>query len=89
MTTAIPETAGVKPVVAVGGVAVLDGSVLLVRRATPPQAGRWTIPGGHVEPGETLASAVERELLEETGLRVTCGPFLGCQTVPRSRSGKS
>jgi ADP-ribose pyrophosphatase YjhB (NUDIX family) len=77
MITDIPETAGLKPVVAVGGVAVLDASLLLVRRATPPQAGRWTIPGGHVEPGETLASAVERELLEETGLQVTCGPFLG------------
>jgi ADP-ribose pyrophosphatase YjhB (NUDIX family) len=72
-----PEDSGVRPVVAVGGVAVVDGSLLLVRRAKDPQAGRWTIPGGHVEPGETLASAVEREMLEETGLRVTCGAFLG------------
>jgi 8-oxo-dGTP diphosphatase len=77
MNSDIPETPGVWPVVAVGGVAVLDGSLLLVRRATQPQAGRWTIPGGHVEPGETLASAVEREMLEETGLWVTCGTFLG------------
>ena len=44
------------PVVAVGGVAVRDGALLLVQRATDPQAGRWTIPGGHVEPGETLAA---------------------------------
>jgi ADP-ribose pyrophosphatase YjhB (NUDIX family) len=71
------EPSAVRPVVAVGGVAVVDGALLLVRRAKHPQAGRWTIPGGHVEPGETLASAVEREMLEETGLRVSCAAFLG------------
>ena len=62
---------------AVGGVAVSAGSILLVRRGQPPQAGRWTIPGGRVEPSETLAHAVERELLEETGVQVRCGPLLG------------
>jgi 8-oxo-dGTP diphosphatase len=65
------------PVVAVGGVAVRDGALLLVQRATDPQAGRWSIPGGHVEPGESLTSAVEREVQEETGLEVRCGPLLG------------
>jgi ADP-ribose pyrophosphatase YjhB (NUDIX family) len=65
------------PVVAVGGLAVLDGAVLLVRRGEPPEAGRWTIPGGRVEVGETLAEAVERELLEETGLDVRCGELRG------------
>ena len=65
------------PVVAVGGVAVVDDALLLVRRANPPHEGSWTIPGGRVEPGESLARAVERELEEETGLTVRCGPFLG------------
>jgi 8-oxo-dGTP diphosphatase len=68
---------GAAPVVAVGGVAVVDGALLLIQRATDPHAGKWSIPGGHVEPGETLAHAVERELLEETGLEVRCGPLLG------------
>jgi ADP-ribose pyrophosphatase YjhB (NUDIX family) len=77
MNSDTPETSGVGPVVAVGGVAVVGGSLLLVRRAHEPQTGRWTIPGGHVEPGEALATAVEREMLEETGLRVTCDAFLG------------
>ena len=56
---------------------MVDDRILLVRRAAAPQAGRWTVPGGRVEPGETLAAAVEREILEETGLRVRCGSFLG------------
>ena len=43
---------------------------LLVRRATDPARGEWSIPGGLVETGETLAAAVARELFEETGVRV-------------------
>jgi 8-oxo-dGTP diphosphatase len=77
MTPAPRRATDGAPVVAVGGVAVLDGAVLLIQRATDPHAGKWSIPGGHVEAGETLADAVERELREETGLSVRCGPLLG------------
>jgi 8-oxo-dGTP diphosphatase len=68
------------PVVAVGGV-VIDRSageprVLLVKRARPPRQGRWSLPGGRVEPGELLASAVAREIREETGLSVLVGPLV-------------
>lgn len=45
--------------------------VLLIRRARPPLAGLWTFPGGGVEPGERVADAVVREVLEETGLAVS------------------
>jgi ADP-ribose pyrophosphatase YjhB (NUDIX family) len=58
-------------------VAVHAGRLLLVQRARAPQAGRWTVPGGRVEPGEAVAAAVEREVREETGLAVRCGPLLG------------
>jgi ADP-ribose pyrophosphatase YjhB (NUDIX family) len=47
-----------------------DGRVLLVRRGKPPGYGTWTLPGGRVEPGESRETAVEREVLEETGLTV-------------------
>jgi ADP-ribose pyrophosphatase YjhB (NUDIX family) len=65
------------PVVAVGGVAVVDDALLLVRRATAPEAGRWSLPGGRVDPGESVTAAVSRELREETGLEVHCGDLLG------------
>jgi len=72
-----PRAPGLPPVIAVGGVAVKDGALLLVRRRNPPEAGRWTIPGGRVEVGESLAQAVERELREETALEVSCGALRG------------
>lgn len=42
--------------------------VLLVERGNPPASGLWSLPGGHVEPGETAADALARELMEETGI---------------------
>ncbi len=59
-----------RPVVGVGGVVVRAGAVLLVERAAEPLKGRWTLPGGVVELGETLEAALVRELREETGLEV-------------------
>jgi ADP-ribose pyrophosphatase YjhB (NUDIX family) len=45
-----------------------DARLLLVRRANPPAQGRWSIPGGRVEAGESHEDAVIRELAEETGI---------------------
>jgi 8-oxo-dGTP diphosphatase len=66
-----------RPEVCVGAVVVADGRLLLVRRAHEPGAGEWSVPGGRVEAGETLADAVVREVAEETGLDVVCGDLLG------------
>jgi 8-oxo-dGTP diphosphatase len=62
------------PVVAVGGVVLAPGPrVLLVQRAKPPMVGKWTLPGGRLRGGETIVTAVEREVLEETGIHVAAG----------------
>lgn len=59
-----------RPVVGVGGVVIHDGRALLVRRGSEPLKGEWSIPGGMLELGETIAEGVARELREETGLEV-------------------
>jgi 8-oxo-dGTP diphosphatase len=59
-----------------------SGRLLLILRGHEPGLGLWSIPGGRVEPGETDAQAVVREVLEETGLQVTCGPLLGSVVRP-------
>ena len=59
-----------RPLVGVGGVVIEAGRALLIRRASEPLRGEWSIPGGMLELGETLQAGVARELLEETGLHV-------------------
>ena len=56
--------------IGVGGVVIDDGRTLLIRRASPPLKGEWSIPGGLLEVGETLEQGAARELAEETGLEV-------------------
>jgi 8-oxo-dGTP diphosphatase len=51
--------------------------LLLIRRGHAPSAGLWSVPGGRMEPGETEAQAVVREVAEETGLRVRPDRVLG------------
>src|SRR5512140_2857135 len=59
-----------RPIVGVGGVVVYGDQALVVRRATEPLKGQWSIPGGMLELGEKLRDGLAREVLEETGLEV-------------------
>ena len=54
-----------------------EGRLLMIKRGHEPGAGLWSIPGGRIEPGETDAEAVAREMTEETGLTVQVGRLIG------------
>jgi 8-oxo-dGTP diphosphatase len=66
-----------RPEVCIGAIVVDDGRLLLIRRGRGPAQGEWSVPGGRVERGETLAEAVVRELAEETGVEGVCGGLVG------------
>jgi|SRR5262249_10898800 ADP-ribose pyrophosphatase YjhB (NUDIX family) len=61
------------------GAVILDeaGRLLMIERGRPPGVGLWSIPGGRVEPGESDAAALVREVREETGLDVVAGHLIG------------
>lgn len=63
------------------------GRFLLVQRTDPPEQGRWTLPGGRVDPGETLEQTVIREVYEETGVAIRIIKELGQLNVPDGTGG--
>ena len=78
-----------RPVLAVSAAIVREGRVLIVRRARPPAAGVYTLPGGGVEAGETLLDAVVREVREETALVVEPVALAGYrEAIARDAEGR-
>jgi len=59
------------PLVGVGAVVTRGTEILLIKRGKPPRMGSWSLPGGLQELGETVHQAAAREVLEETGVRIT------------------
>lgn len=66
-----------RPVPAVGAVIIRDNHILLVKRGSAPSYGKWSVPGGHVELGETMEEALKREVLEETGIDINITRLAG------------
>jgi ADP-ribose pyrophosphatase YjhB (NUDIX family) len=78
-----------RPFLAVSAAVVRDGKVLIVRRARPPARDVYTLPGGVVEAGETLADALIREVQEETALTVELVALAGHrEAITRSADGR-
>ncbi|MHA1339677.1 MAG: NUDIX hydrolase [Promethearchaeota archaeon] len=67
----------VRPHVGVGGVVIYDNKLLLIKRKFEPDAGKWAIPGGHLKLGEKTKDGAEREILEETGIKVKAKSLAG------------
>ena len=65
------------PGVGCGAAILRDGRLLLVKRRRAPEAGHWSLPGGKVEFGESVAAAVKREIREEVGLDIALLRDLG------------
>ena len=69
--------------IAVDGLAVSDGKVLIIKRGNEPDRGKWALPGGLLDWDEDAEEAVLREFSEETGLSGRVGKFLGVYSDPR------
>ena len=76
-----------RPQLAVSGAIFRDGKILLVRRARSPGKGLYSFPGGRVEFGESLHTALHREVDEETGLRIEILGLAGWREVLPGNTG--
>ena len=78
-----------RPIVGVLAVVMRGERALVVRRANPPMPGRWGLPGGVLELGETVAEGAMRELFEETGVTAeAAGPLTVIDTIDRDREDR-
>ena len=66
----MPRDSPERPIIGVAAVVIENDRVALIRRGRPPAYGKWSLPGGAVELGETVEKAVVREVREEIGLEV-------------------
>jgi ADP-ribose pyrophosphatase YjhB (NUDIX family) len=76
MAASMSETAPARPVLAASIAVFREGRVLLARRAKSPAFGLYSLPGGRVEPGETIRDAALRELREEVGIAAAITGFI-------------
>lgn len=70
------------PKLAACTITLVDGGIVLLRRAIEPQRGKWVFPGGYVDRGESVLDAAVRETYEEVGLRVSVTGILDVYSTP-------
>jgi len=71
------------PILTADGILLEKGGVLLTKRSIPPYLGFWTLPGGHVDYGETVEKAIKREMKEELGVPVKIKKLFGVYSDPK------
>ena len=71
-----------KPSITIDGIIIKNKKILLIKRKNPPFQGKWALPGGFVEYGETTENAVFREVFEETGLKTKINQLVGVFSDP-------
>ena len=72
----------ITPKLTVDAVIILNGKIVLIKRKCPPYQGKFALPGGFVEIGETTEEAMAREVSEETGLLIEIIKLLGVYSAP-------
>jgi len=78
-----------QPIVGVGAIIICEGEILLEKRKNEPGKGKWSVPGGLVELGESVEQTVIREVKEETGLEVEKPEHIDVvDNIIRDESGK-
>jgi ADP-ribose pyrophosphatase YjhB (NUDIX family) len=83
----VTDSTASRPQVAVSAGIFRDGKILLTRRTNNPKGPLWTFPGGRIEFGETMAEALKREILEETGLTIEIAGPAGVREMLHVQSG--
>jgi ADP-ribose pyrophosphatase YjhB (NUDIX family) len=71
------------PKIVVGAVATWEGRILMCKRAIEPARGRWTIPAGYMELGESPEQGAAREAVEEACATLAIGALIGVYSIPR------
>ncbi len=78
-----------RPFVGIGAIVFRGENVLLIRRGRPPREGRWSIPGGIQQLGETVFEAARREVREEAGLEIeVIGVVAVVDSIARDEEGR-
>lgn len=77
------------PIISAGGVIVIDGKILMIKRKNEPESGKWTVPGGAINIGERIKDGLKREIYEETGLYVDVKKLLDVmEKIVKDNQGK-